>query len=69
MAECPHGMDDPSWCGLCLDPRGDVSYEEPRRMMVAKYAGICSECRQYVNPGDDIGWTPLGGKILCEECV
>lgn len=46
--ECPHGMDDPSWCSVCKHGVSRPTKRERRSTQPpfkAKFDGVCPECR------------------------
>ncbi len=71
--ECPHGMEDPSWCSICKH-KGDIividesSPDEILYRFHAKYEGDCKECEFPINIGElcvKIG----DGRIVHQRCV
>ena len=68
MDECPHGMEDPSWCSLCSQPsvldelQGDIS-----RPFAARYDGHCEECNLPVRVGERL--VMFAGVAFHEKCV
>lgn len=53
--ECPHGMEDPSWCSICKHKGElviDLSGADSEYEFIAKYEGWCGECREEISIGD-----------------
>lgn len=66
MAECPHGMGDPSWCALCKGvdkPEAGEPYTFP-----ARFEGKCGECGDKIMVGELITHVD-GGPYSHAECV
>lgn len=65
MTECPHGMDDPTWCADCRglpDDRDDTV----EVVTEAAFASTCP-CGGRIEPGDQIG--RIRDEWRCPKCV
>lgn len=50
--ECPHGMEDPSWCSICKH-KGDivVVVDDDEYNFTARFDGHCGECNLPISVG------------------
>ncbi len=64
--ECPHGMEDPSWCSICkhkddlIVPRDGADSEYN---FVARFKSHCTICRNPIDIGDDCVHLPGRGNF------
>jgi hypothetical protein len=57
--ECPHGLDDPSWCSVCKEPQAK-NFKPVGSLFHAKWNGNCPSCGEDIAVGDFIVNTTLG---------
>lgn len=64
--ECPHGMEDPSWCSICKH-KGDIIVEIVEYSFDAKYEGFCEGCKELIEIGQPCVHLSTG-KNVHREC-
>lgn len=66
--ECPHGMEDPSWCSTC---KHGPERNEPDKIdyaFTAKYEGHCTSCDLPIYIGQRAA-KMTKGRVIHEDCA